>query len=69
MKYEQEFEGEWVYPVRKGYKIQCCDCGLVHTFDFRLRNGKIEYRVYRDNRATGQVRRHLPHKLVTKDAE
>jgi len=69
MKYPQVYEGEWEYPVRKGYKLQCCDCGLVHTFDFRLRNGKIEYRVYRDNRATGQVRRHLPHKLVAKDAE
>ena len=69
MKYPQVYEGEWEYPVRKGYKLKCCDCGLVHTFDFRLRNGKIEYRVYRDNRATAQVRRHLPHKLVAKDTE
>ena len=28
--------GEWVQPTRKGYKMQCCDCGLVHIIDFRL---------------------------------
>lgn len=39
-KYKQEeaVRGEWscwINPVMKGYKLACCDCGLVHDFDFR----------------------------------
>lgn len=26
----------WVKPVQEGYKMACCDCGLVHTMDFRI---------------------------------
>lgn len=26
---------EWVKPVPKGYRIQCCDCGLVHEMEFK----------------------------------
>ena len=59
MKYEEPKEGEWVQPVRKGYKLCCCDCGLVHSLDFRVKNGKIQFRAFRDNRATGQIRRWL----------
>lgn len=28
--------GAWVRPVDTGYKMECCDCCLVHTLDFRL---------------------------------
>ncbi len=28
--------GEWVTPVHQGYLLKCCDCGLVHRFDFRV---------------------------------
>jgi hypothetical protein len=58
MKYDQPKEGEWVQPISKGYKFNCCDCGLVHNIDFRLKAGHIQFRVWRNNRSTGQVRRH-----------
>jgi hypothetical protein len=66
----------WEKPIMKGYKLACCDCGLVHIVDFRVvkvvtrhRDGsmifepagkryEVEFRVARDNRATGQIRRH-----------
>lgn len=53
----------WVSPRHRGYKVACCDCGLVHVVDFRVvtrPNGRqdVELRARRDNRATGQVRRH-----------
>ena len=35
MPYEEPEAGEWVSPIRRGYKMQCCDCGLVHKMDFR----------------------------------
>lgn len=57
MPYETPKEGEWVQPVPKGYKMQCCDCGLVHRLDFRIHEGRVQFRVFRDNRATGQIRR------------
>lgn len=48
----------WVIPNPKTYKLSCCDCGLVHEFQFRSRSKQIEYRVRRDNRSTGQMRRY-----------
>lgn len=66
-----------VFPIMRGYKMACCDCGLVHDMQFEV--GKIvkenkdgsfvvdhmdpnKYRVIfrarRNNRSTGQVRRH-----------
>lgn len=49
--------GEWIQPVRRGYKMACCDCGLVHTLDFRIHRGRAQFRAFRDNRASGQLRR------------
>lgn len=49
----------WVQPVRRGYKMACCDCGLVHDVDFRVKARRVQFRVARNNRATGQVRRHM----------
>lgn len=57
-KYRQQVDGEWVQPIRRGYKMACCDCGLVHKVDFRVVDRKIQFRAFRDNRATAQVRRH-----------
>jgi len=62
MRYVQRFDGEWHTPVRRGYKMMCCDCGLVHRIDFRLvqrGNGRrIQMRAYRNDRATALSRRH-----------
>ena len=68
-KYPYQEEGKWLRVVQEGFKFCCCDCGLVHKMDFRIvydgvedvriGEGRVEFRVFRDNRATGQVRRHL----------
>ena len=59
MRFEQTAAGEWIQPIKRGYKPRCCDCGLVHKVDFRIHNGRIQFRAFRDNRSTGQVRRHM----------
>jgi len=59
MTYYEPEDGEWIQPIKKGYRLRCCDCGLVHSIDFRIKNKKIQFRVCRDNRATGQVRRYM----------
>lgn len=39
---------EWVQPVVRGYKMQCCDCGLIHVLDFRIGDGqRIQFRAKR----------------------
>lgn len=35
-KYPIVTDGEWIQPKRKGYILECCDCGLVHRINFRL---------------------------------
>jgi hypothetical protein len=60
-RYYEPEAGEWVRPVMEGYKMSCCDCGLVHTFNFSVKRVDGKYRVFfqvfRDNRATAAIRR------------
>lgn len=49
---------DWLQPVRRGYKLACCDCGLVHTMDFRVKDGRVQFRAARNNRSTALRRRH-----------
>lgn len=61
-KYPQEHERDdgwtdWLHPL-PGYRMACCDCGLVHEMEFRIDDlGRVNFRAKRHNRATGQVRR------------
>jgi hypothetical protein len=58
LKYEQVYDGEWIRPTDdKNHKMRCCDCGLVHVFEFRFRKGRVEFKAFRDNRATANSRR------------
>lgn len=49
---------DWVLPVQTGYRLACCDCHLVHEMDFRVIDGKAQFRMRRDRRATANARRH-----------
>ncbi len=53
---------DWIQPVRRGYKMCCCDCGLVHDMDFRITNKRAQFRVARNNRSTALVRRAMKKK-------
>jgi len=59
MKYHPQQDGEWIEP-KAGYRMACCDCGLVHRVEFRVVKGKVQFRAWRDNRATAG-RRHAAH--------
>lgn len=60
-RYPKIFDGEWVRPIMKGYRMRCCDCGLVHVLDFKIipygKGRKIKFRAYRDERSTAACRR------------
>ncbi len=62
MAYDKPEAGEWIQPIRRGYKLACCDCGLVHVMDVRVHRGRVQFRVFRHNRATGQMRRWMKAK-------
>lgn len=50
-------DGEWLQPQHTGYKLACCDCGLVHVVNFRIVKRNVQFQAFRHNRATGQRRR------------
>ena len=40
-RYSQQDAGEdgwsvWFVPIMTGYKLACCDCGLVHDVDLQV---------------------------------
>ena len=59
MKYETVYDGDWVTPRMNGYKMRCCDCGLVHTINFKVKGKQVHLQVFRNNYSTGQTRRHM----------
>jgi hypothetical protein len=54
--YDEPEPGEWIVPIRRGYRLCCCDCGLVHTLDLEVKEGRARFRVFRNNRSTALVR-------------
>jgi hypothetical protein len=42
---------------RRGNQSACCDCGLVHRVDARVRDGTIELSFARNERSTALTRR------------
>lgn len=60
-RYVQGYNGKWIKPKMRGYKVACCDCGLVHRYEYRLVNVRgrqtLIYRADRDYRATSARRR------------
>jgi len=53
--------GQWIQPSNKGFRMACCDCGLVHIMNFRIstKKGKrrIQLQAFRDNKETRKLRR------------
>jgi hypothetical protein len=56
--YHEAEDDEWIDAAHRGHRIQCCDCGLVHNYDFRVVEGRVQFRAKRNNRATAAVKRH-----------
>ena len=64
-KYPQKVAGEAteINWRRQDFKFCCCDCGLVHHIRFIVSGHRLRFRVWRDNRATGQIRRYRHKKI------
>ena len=64
-------KNEWQMPIEKGYKMACCDCGLVHVMDFmvidndtekQIKNGRAIMRARRHETLTKQLRKEMKKK-------
>jgi hypothetical protein len=40
----QVFDGEWVTISWVGQHEQCCNCGMLHEIDYRVKGGKLQFR-------------------------
>jgi hypothetical protein len=69
MKYARPEADEWIRPVETDYKLSCCDCGLVHNMDFKIEDGRVWFRVRRNNRSTSLMRRHMKKNKIEKQLE
>lgn len=56
-KYAQAYDGEWMRIPWKGFREQCCQCALIHVVDYRVVDGKLEFRCTVDKRATTAARK------------
>jgi hypothetical protein len=57
--------GEWVQPIVDGYRMQCCDCGLVHRMDFRIYDGRAQFRAFREPHAIADLTERMESRKVT----
>lgn len=61
MRYTQATDGDTIRPKMRGYRTRCCDCGLVHVFDFRVvkagRRNVVQFTVRADRKAAAANRR------------
>ena len=51
MKYHKVQDGEVVQPKMRGYRMKCCDCGLVHRMNFwvvlNARRTAVQFQAFR----------------------
>ena len=51
-------EGKWFrVPLKTLSNEGCCDCGLVHTVQFKIVNGRLYQRAWRNEAKTASGRR------------
>lgn len=57
-------EGDWVKPYRRGFLLQCCECGAVHTMNFRIKLGRIEFQMFANKRKTTKARKQRKFRFI-----
>lgn len=72
MRYQNPKGTDWIQPIMRGYKMMCCDCGLVHRMNFRVvladehggrvlrqvdEKHRVQFQAARHNRSTAAARR------------
>jgi hypothetical protein len=53
---------EWIEPLKRGktcIRVLCCDCGLAHDIEIKVKDGNLIMRWRENRRATSATRRTL----------
>lgn len=50
-------DNEWFAPTMRKHLMACCDCGLVHWMDFKIKNNQLLIRAKRARNKTAQRRK------------
>lgn len=57
-------DGEWIQPrTHNGHILECCDCGLQHRVNFRIRGTRIQYQAFRVTPLEARLLKIDPQKL------
>jgi len=56
--YDEVEPNKWTVCT-KTFDLACCDCSLVHSIDWRIRQGKLQLRFRRNGPSTGGLRKAL----------
>jgi hypothetical protein len=56
MTYQAKYN-EWIEPSMKNFEWVCCDCGLTHKVDFKIRGRHVELRARRAEKLTAKERK------------
>jgi len=57
VRYAKVKAGSVVKPIMRGYRMACCDCGLVHKINFYIQDGELYFRAWRLVGETKKLRR------------
>lgn len=66
-RYPDVVDDDWFPVIKRGFRLRCCSCGLIHTIDFRESKNGQEIRIKRHEAATKAARRALHRKVVIVD--
>ena len=55
-------DGKW-YRMSGYTHTECCDCALVHKEEYRIKDGHLEWRAWRDDERTEERRNELKIKV------
>lgn len=58
LKFENVKDGVWYRINGTKLKVACCDCGLVHDYEFMTDGEDIYFRLFRNEKDTKIHRRH-----------
>lgn len=64
--YMDVIESRW-YDMDTHERLICCGCGLTHEIDFRLHNGKTQFKFRINKTYTNKIRKKEHFECVKKD--
>ena len=51
-------DNKWIYPKQRGFVIGCCQCGLAHSFNFRVnKDNMVEFQIKLNPIITDKIRK------------